>query len=130
MENSEYGYRKKVEFPFSQAVERTEEVLQSKGFGLLMKIDVQQKMKEKLGKEMEPYMILGACHPPSAFETLQAEKEIGLLLPCNVIVYEKQGDVFVSAFVPEVAMGFIQNSKLPPITAKVGAMLRFVIDAI
>ena len=93
---SHYGYSKKLEIGFEQAVEEVKKALLEEGFGILMEIDVQQKMKEKLNQEMDKYLILGACNPQLAAKALEAETEIGLLLPCNVIVYVKDGETFVS----------------------------------
>ena len=99
-----YGYKKKVLVSFEKAVERTREELQKEGFGVLTEIDVRATLKKKLDIDYDNYIILGACNPPFAYQALQVEKDIGLLLPCNVIVYEQEGEVFVSAIVPTVAM--------------------------
>lgn len=84
----DYGIRREVALPFHQALEKTKSALQEQGFGVLTEIDIQAKLKEKLGVDFRRYAILGACNPPLAYKALQAELEIGLLLPCNVIVYE------------------------------------------
>lgn len=125
-----YGISKKTPLPFDQAVEKVTQLLASKGFGVLTKIDVQQKMQEKLGKEMEKYLILGACHPSTAYEAIQNETEIGLLLPCNVIVYEKNGEVFVSAIRPSVAMSFVNNPKMETLAQTIEKSLEEVIASI
>ncbi len=83
-----YGFGTTLDVPFAEAVERTKEALQAEGFGVLSTIDVQQTMKEKLDVDFESYVILGACSPQLAHRALQAEHELGLLLPCNVIVHE------------------------------------------
>lgn len=85
---SDYGIRKTIPLPYEKAIARATEVLKDNGFGVLTEIDMKAKLKEKLGVEFKRYMILGACNPPLAHRALQAEPEIGLLLPCNVIVYE------------------------------------------
>jgi len=125
-----YSYKKQVSLPFSEAVEKTKEELKKEGFGVLTEIDVKATMKKKLDVDYENYIILGACNPAFAHKALQAEKEIGLLLPCNVIVYEDKGDVFVSAIVPSVAMGMVKNSSLPEIAREVEEKLKRAIDNI
>lgn len=123
-----YGISKKTSLPFEETVEKVTNLLTEEGFGILTKIDIQQKMKEKLGKEMGKYLILGACHPSSAHEAIQNEIEIGLLLPCNVIVYEKEGEVFVSAIRPSVAMGFVNNPQIEQVAANIEQSLEKVIS--
>src|SRR5688572_25261293 len=83
-----YGYSRTLDLAYEQAVESTREALKAEGFGVLSEIDIKDKLKEKLGVDFRKYVILGACNPALAYETLQQELEIGLLLPCNVIVYE------------------------------------------
>lgn len=88
MKASRYSIRRTVPLAYDEAVARTKEALSEQGFGVLCEIDLRQKLHEKLGVEFKRYVILGACNPPLAYKALQAEPEIGLLLPCNVIVYE------------------------------------------
>ena len=103
MAKQDYGIRKTVALGFDDAVERTRELLQAEGFGVLTEIDMKAKLKEKIGADIQRYLILGACNPPLAHKALQAEPEIGLLLPCNVIVYEApDGKTVVSAMDPGV----------------------------
>ncbi len=128
MNNSPYGYGKTVSYDFETAIEKVTEELKKESFGVLSKLDIQAKVKEKLGKDMDRYVILGACNPSLAYEALQAEQEIGLLLPCNVIVYEKEGEIIVSAILPSVAMGFISNPKLQYVAKEVEPKLKMVID--
>ncbi|HEC94095.1 MAG TPA: DUF302 domain-containing protein, partial [Candidatus Kaiserbacteria bacterium] len=99
-----YYHTKKTALPFDQAVTKTKEELSKEGFGILTEIDVKDVMKKKIGAEYENYVILGACNPNFAHPALQISKEIGLLLPCNVLVYEESGEVYVSTIMPTVAM--------------------------
>jgi uncharacterized protein (DUF302 family) len=85
---SKYGFSKTVDVPYAEAVEKTRAALKEEGFGVLCEIDIKGKLKEKLGVDFRKYVILGACNPALAYKTLQEEINIGLLLPCNVIVYE------------------------------------------
>ena len=88
LQNSNFGFSKTIDLPYEKAVERARAALKDEGFGVLCEIDLKDKLKEKLGVDFRKYVILGACNPPLAYKTLQQEINIGLLLPCNVIVYE------------------------------------------
>lgn len=88
LQRSQYGFSKTVNLTYEEAVEKARGALKEEGFGILCEIDIREKLKEKLGVDFRNYVILGACNPPLAYKTLQEELEIGLLLPCNVIVYE------------------------------------------
>lgn len=125
-----YYYKKQVSIPFSEAVEKTKEELAKEGFGILSEIDVRATLKAKLDTDFDNYVILGACNPPLAHQALLAEKDIGLLLPCNVLVYEDAGTVFVSAIVPSVAMGFVKNESLAPIAEEVDTKLQRAVEAV
>ena len=125
-----YGYNKKTSLSFDKAVEKVKEVLETKGFGVLTEIDVKATMKKKLGIDYDNYIILGACNPEFAHKALQEEKEIGLLLPCNVIVYEDNSDVYVSSILPSSAIGMVGNTKLAEISSEVEEELKSVIDSI
>ena len=117
MAQASYGIRKTVTLGYAEAVERTKNALQEQGFGVLSEIDMQQKLKEKLGVDSGRYVILGACNPPLAWKALQAEPEIGLLLPCNVIVYESTGgECVVAAVDPDLMLGVVGEN---PIVAEV-----------
>lgn len=130
MDGKRYSASKKVRLGFDEAVKRTREELAREGFGILTEIDVKSTLKKKIDVDFDNYMILGACNPPSAYKALQAEREIGLFLPCNVLVYENEGDVFVSAILPTVAMGFIDNEPLAKIAIEIEKKLVSVIDRI
>jgi uncharacterized protein (DUF302 family) len=108
MKESRYGMGIEVALPYEQAVERSIEELKKEGFGILTTIDVKQTFKQKLDKDFRKYTILGACNPPLAHRAFEAELEIGLLLPCNVVVYETEpGRSAVSAMAPIAAMGMV-----------------------
>jgi uncharacterized protein (DUF302 family) len=111
-------------------LEKIKEELSKEGFGILTEIDVQATLKKKLSVSVDKYIILGACNPSLAYEALQTEQEIGLLLPCNVIVYEKEGKISISAIKPSVAMQMVDNEKLGKIALQVEEKLKKVIDNI
>ncbi len=125
-----YGIGTTTSYTFEQAIERVTEELKKEGFGVLMSIDMQDTLKKKINADIERYTILGACNPPFALKALAAEEEVGLLLPCNVIVYEKDGKTAVSAFDPLVMEQIIQNEAMKPIAAEVEARLRRVIASL
>ncbi|HUP49511.1 MAG TPA: DUF302 domain-containing protein [Thermoanaerobaculia bacterium] len=116
-ERATYGIRKVVALPFAEAVAKTTAALQEQGFGVLSEIDLRAKLKEKLGVDVPNYLILGPCNPPLAYKALQAEPEIGLLLPCNVIVYEKDGKTVVSAVDPDAMLGIVANPAVAEVAA-------------
>lgn len=125
-----YGIKKQINYPFTDAVTKTKAALSKEGFGILTEIDVRATLKKKLNADWDNYVILGACNPPFAFQALQAEKEIGLLLPCNVIVYEDADRVFASAIRPTVAMGRIKNPALVDIAKEVEVKLTKAINSL
>lgn len=124
-----YGFSKIVNLPFDQAVVKVTEELKKEGFGVLTTIDVRETLKKKLDVEFPRYVILGACNPAFAYKALQAEDEIGLLLPCNVIVYEKRGQTRVAAFDPMVMSAILGNRQMEPVVDEVKAKLERVIAA-
>ncbi len=126
----EYGYKRKVMLSFTEAVEKTKAELAKEGFGVLSEIDVKATLKKKLNIDYDDYLILGACNPTFAYQALLSEKEVGLLLPCNVIVYEESGNIFVTAIVPTVAMGVVHNVALGKIAAEVEENLKKVVNAV
>lgn len=120
-----YGISTTVPLPFEQALGRTREALASEGFGVLTEIDVAGTLKKKLDVEFRPYVILGACNPPLAHRALSAELDIGLLLPCNVIVYEREaGTSTVAAMAPMAAMALVDNRDVMEVAKAADAKLR------
>ncbi len=109
---------------------RTREALAAEGFGVLTEIDVQATMKAKIDVDIEPYVILGACIPSLAYQALQAEPELGVLLPCNVVVYRADGRTRVSAVDAEQMLGMVGNPDLMPVATEVAARLDRVLGAI
>ena len=126
----QYGFSKVVILPFEEAVEKITAELQKEGFGVLTTIDVKETLKKKLNVDFKKYKILGACNPPFAYKALQAEEEIGLLLPCNVIVYEKNGNSVVAAFDPLSMSRIMDNPLVEPIAAEVKQRLERVVEAV
>jgi len=125
-----YGYKKQINLSFSETVDKARAELAKESFGILTEIDVKGTLKKKLDVDYDNYIILGACNPSFAYKVLQSEKDIGLLLPCNVIVYEDDGKVFISAILPTVAMGMVENQSLVDIAKSVEEKLKKVVDAV
>jgi uncharacterized protein (DUF302 family) len=124
-----YYVSKKVKMTFDEAVSRVTEELQKGGFGILTEINVKETLKKKLNVDFQQYKILGACNPSLAYQALQAEDKIGLMLPCNVIVQEKSaGEIEVSAIDPIASMQAIKNPALEQVAVKVQSKLKTVID--
>jgi uncharacterized protein (DUF302 family) len=125
MEETRYGLRVDLPIPYEVALERITAALQEQGFGVLTSIDVQQTLKKKLDRDFRRYVILGACNPHLADRALHAELEIGLLLPCNVVVYEREpGTSTVAAMAPLPAMGLIGNPDVVAVAKEADARLR------
>ena len=129
METGGYRIKTLTDLPFDQAVKQATEELKKEGFGILTEIDVKATMKKKLDVDVAPYIILGACNPPFAHLSLTAEPDIGVLLPCNVIVYEADGKTVVAALNPKVALSVVNNEKLASIADDVTARLTKVIES-
>jgi uncharacterized protein (DUF302 family) len=125
-----YGFTKELDIPYEQAIEKVTARLADEGFGILSRIDVREKFREKLGIDFPKYVILGACNPANAHSAILAEQDIGLMLPCNVIVYEKEGKTVVSVIKPTAAMQMINNKDLQEIAATVEAKLSRVISSL
>jgi uncharacterized protein (DUF302 family) len=123
-----YTLTETTALPYDEAVERVRAELKTEGFGVLCEIDVQATMREKLGVEGEPYLILGACNPPLAHQALQAEPDLGVLLPCNVVVYRSGGETHISAVDPARILSIVDNGELAPIAAEVKGRLRAVVE--
>jgi len=128
MLTSGYTLSTSSERPFADAVERVRAELKTEGFGVLCEIDVQATLKEKLGVEGEPYLILGACNPPLAHRALTAEPELGTLLPCNVVVYERDGATHISAVDAARMLSLVDNDALAPVAAEVRTRLAAVVE--
>jgi uncharacterized protein (DUF302 family) len=126
----QYGFSKVVDFTYEEAIQKVTGELQKEGFGVLTTIDVKETLKTKLDVDFTKYIILGACNPPFAYRALQVEEQIGLLLPCNVIVYEKDGKTIVGAFDPMVMTTVLGNEKMQPIAAEVKEGLERVIAGV
>ncbi|WP_315705605.1 MULTISPECIES: DUF302 domain-containing protein [unclassified Bradyrhizobium] len=125
-----YYFAKTVDLPFQQAVDKAIAELKARGFGVLTRIDVQATLKEKIGADLRPYVILGACNPKMAYQALQAENKIGTMLPCNLVVQEIDGKTEVAAVDPVASMQAIQNNALATIAGHVAGELKAVIEAI
>ena len=114
--------------PFEQTVARVRDELKTEGFGVLCEIDVQATLREKLGVEQEPYLILGACNPPLAHRALQADPDLGTLLPCNVVVYRRDDQTHISAIDAERMLSIVGNDDLAPVAAEVRDRLAAVVE--
>ena len=125
-----YAFTKELDIPFETVTEQVREALKKEGFGILTEIDVRGKMKEKLGIDLRKYIILGACNPSNAYKAILAEENIGLVLPCNVIVYEKGGKTVLSVIRPTVAMQIVDNLELQKAAQAVEEQLKKAFDAI
>lgn len=125
---SSYTLSTTTSLGFEQAVKRVREELAADGFGVLCEIDVQATLKQKLDVDREPYLILGACNPPLAHAALDAEPELGTLLPCNVVVYRHQGETHIAAVDAEQMLSIVGNDELAPIAAKVRDKLAAVVE--
>ncbi len=125
----DYGLRASLHVPYEEAIPRVTEALKEEGFGVLTEIDVRATLKKKLDVDYKPYVILGACNPHLAYQGLQAEPELGLLLPCNVIVYDNgDGTSTVSIVDPIQMLGVVENPQLEPIAQEADRRLRRVLD--
>lgn len=120
---AKYSISTRLSLTYDEALQRVKDALKQEGFGVLTEIDVKETLREKLQADFRRYDIIGACNPQLAHRALQAELEVGLLLPCNVVVYEDDGGSVVAAFDPEAAMGLAQNAALQEIAQEAKARL-------
>jgi uncharacterized protein (DUF302 family) len=140
--DSDYGYRKEsmmttpygfgttLPVSYEEAVSRVKEALKAEGFGVLTEIDVRRTMREKLGAEMEPYIILGACNPPLAHRALEQEPDIGLLLPCNVVVRSEGKGSRVEVADPQAMLGIVGNEELNAVADEAKQRLQRVVTSL
>ena len=126
----QYGFSKMVDMSYEQTLEKVTAELKKEGFGVLTSIDVKETLKQKINVDFKKYTILGACNPPIAHRALLEEEELGLLLPCNVIVYEKDNKTQVSIFDPMVMTWIMENDNMKPIATEVQEKLQRVLNAI
>jgi uncharacterized protein (DUF302 family) len=126
----QYGYVRPVNVGFEAAIARTEAALKAEGFGVLCQIDIRAKLKEKLGVDFPPYVILGACNPPIAHMALKTEVNLGLLLPCNAVVYERGGQVMVGVVDAARMLSIVGNPDMEPMAQQVNEKLRRAVDAV
>jgi len=131
MNEISYGFTRKVNGSFKQVKERVIEALAVEGFGVLTEIDVQATLKKKLDADFRPYVILGACNPPLAHQAFLAERHIGLLLPCNVVVQQAEdGQVEVSMLSPKALFSLVERPDVAPLAEQVEQKLHRVLDSI
>ena len=125
-----YGFSKQVDLSYEDAIEKVTGELKKEGFGVLTTIDVKDTLKKKIDVDFKKYIILGACNPSLAYRALTAEEELGLLLPCNVIVYENNNKTTVSVFDPKIMTQIIESQELDTIASEVQTRLKRVLEAV
>ncbi len=125
-----YGFAVRLNIPYEEAVRRVTAALKDEGFGILTEIDVQATLKQKLDADFRRYVILGACNPPLAHRALLADLDVGLLLPCNVIVYEEDGGSVISVIDPLAMLGVLGNPSLKPVADAAQEKLRRVVHSL
>ncbi len=126
-----YYINKTIASDFNSTIKKVTEALKTEGFGVLTTIDIQEKLKEKINVDFHPYIILGACNPPFAYQALKKEDKIGTMLPCNVIVQElKPNKIEVAAVDPIASMQAVENSELASIATEIQKKLKKVIDSL
>ena len=131
MDTTNYGFSKVVNLGYDKAIEKVTEELKKEGFGILTEIDVKETLKKKLDVDFKPYKILGACNPPFAYKALQSEEQIGLMLPCNVIVYvNDKNETVVAAIDPIASMQAVKNETLGEVATTIQDKLKKVISSL
>ena len=126
----EYGISVRMTVPFPEAVRRVREALAAQGFGVLTEIDVRATLHEKLGADMEDYLILGACNPPLAHQALAADRKVGLLLPCNVVIRSGHDETIIEALDPQIMAEVAGQATLRPVATEAAARIRAALAAI
>jgi uncharacterized protein (DUF302 family) len=126
----DYGIAIRVRAPFAETVDRVRDALKAQGFGVLTEIDVQATLRDRLGEDMEPYLILGACNPPLAHRALAADRRIGLLLPCNVVVRAEAGQTVIEALDPQAMVAVAGKASLQPVADEAAARLQAALDSL
>lgn len=127
----DYALSRTLDVPYTEAVPKVKETFQAHGFGTLTEIDVQTTLKDKLDEDIEPYVILGTCNPQLAHRALNAEREIGLLLPCNVVVRaQDDGRTLVQALDPQVMVTVPEREELRPVADEAGRRIREALDSL
>lgn len=127
---TDYGFRTTLNIPYEEAIQKATVALKDEGFGILTEINVKATLKKKLDADFRRYIILGACNPNLAYQALQNELEVGLLLPCNVIVYEQDGGSVVSIMDPLAMLAATDNSALEPVANEARRRLQRVIETL
>jgi uncharacterized protein (DUF302 family) len=125
-----YGYKIQVDLTYAAAVQKMRDELKKEGFGVITEIDVKDTLKKKLNVDYVNYIILGACNPPFAYQALQVEKDVGLMMPCNVVIYEEKGRTTVAAAMPTALMGLVQNEKLKSTAEQIETKLKKAVDSL
>lgn len=126
----QYGQAIELDITYDEAVSRVKQAFQGQGFGTLTEIDVQATLKQKLGRDMERFVILGACNPELAHRALDVDRRIGLLLPCNVVVREAGGNTVVEALDPQVMVGVTEREELRPVAEEAAKRIRAALDSL
>ena len=125
-----YGFEKAVDLNFEEAEKQITAEMKKEGFGIVSKVNMKDKFKEKLNIDYKNYIILGFCNPPSAHEAVESEENIGLLLPCNVVVYDKDNKTNISVIKPSVAMSMVDNPGLGAMAMKIGEKLKSALERV